>query len=152
MTGAARGCAVILWTCLPGPAVQAGTTAPQIRAEHAWARETPPGATVGAAYFRVVNPGPADRLVSAATPIADHVELHLSKVEHGMMQMRELKDVAVPAHGTVVFSPGTRHAMLVGLKQPLHAGDHVALTLVFEHAGTVTLDVPVRALGDPERD
>ena len=150
--GTARCCVVVVWTCVAGPAVQAGTTAQQIRPEHAWARETPPGATVGAAYFRVVNPGPADRLVGASTAIADHVELHQSKVEHGMMQMRELKQVAVPAHGTVVFSPGTMHAMLVGLKQPLHAGDHVALTLLFEHAGAMTIDVPVRALGDPERD
>jgi len=121
-----------------------------LRIEQAWARETPPGATVGAAYFRIVNGGAADVLHSASTPVAKQVELHSSTVENGIMRMRPLSELAVPARQTVAFRPGTLHMMLIDLLRPLKAGERVHLTLMFRDAGPVSVDVPVRRLDEGE--
>ena len=101
----------------------------------AWARPTPPGIEVGAGYFEIDNGGAADRLLRASSPRARRVEFHESRTEGGIARMRELATVAVPAATRVAFAPGGLHLMLVGLGAPLLAGDHVPVTLVFEHAG-----------------
>lgn len=119
---------------------------------HSWARETPPGTTVGAAYFEIANRGAADTLISASTPVAKRVEFHSSRIERGMMQMRELLTLAVPAHGQVGFRPGTLHAMLVELNRPLKKGERFPLTLVFARAGAVQIEVVVRGLDAVDAD
>ena len=53
----------------------------------------------------------------------------------------------IPAKGSVLLAPGGLHVMLMGLPQPLKAGTTLPLTLNFEKAGTVTLDVPILAPG-----
>jgi len=123
-----------------------------LRIEQAWARETPPGATVGAAYLRIVNGGAADVLRGASTPIAKQVELHSSTVENGMMRMRPLSELAIPARQTVAFKPGTLHIMLIELARPLKAGDRARLTLMFRDAGPISVYVPVRGLDEGEPD
>jgi hypothetical protein len=131
-------------------AAAAAPPATSIRIEQAWARETPPGATVGAAYLRIVNSGAADVLRGASTPIAKHVELHSSTVENGIMRMRPLPELAVPARQTIAFKPGTLHMMLIDLARPLKAGERIHLTLMFRDAGSVSVDVPVRGLDEGE--
>ena len=133
-------------------AASAAPPATSLRIEQAWARETPPGATVGAAYLRIVNGGAADVLRGASTPIAKQVELHSSTVENGMMRMRPLPELAIPAHQTVAFKPGTLHIMLIDLARPLKAGERVRLTLVFRNAGPISVDVPVRGLDERDPD
>jgi copper(I)-binding protein len=76
-----------------------------------------------------------DRLVSVAAPLARLAQVHEMKVEDGMMKMAELKDgLALPAGEAVSLKPGGNHLMLMGLKQPLVAGEQVSITLNFEHA------------------
>jgi periplasmic copper chaperone A len=104
--------------------------------ENPWAREsvTP----TGAAYLTVRNQGDAaDRLVGIATSVADRAELHSSVMQDGVMRMRPVEAVEVPAHGEAVLAPGGLHVMLIGLKGPLEEGGSFALTLSFEHAGEV---------------
>jgi periplasmic copper chaperone A len=113
-----------------------------------WARATPKGADVGAAYLTIRNDGDADdRLVSATTDFAT-VQIHEMKVQDGVMKMRQLTDgLPVPAHGTVALAPGGDHLMLAKLAHPLTQGETAKLTLVFEHAGTATIDFPIAAIG-----
>ncbi len=107
-----------------------------------WSRELPPNAPNGAAYFRVENSGgEPDRIVSARTDIAETVEIHTHDMEGGMMKMRQVESVEVPAGGEVRLRPHGLHVMLLGLKEPLVDGAVYALTVVFEKAGE--LDVPV---------
>jgi hypothetical protein len=104
--------------------------------ESPWARESV--TRTGAAYLTVRNGGDAaDRLVGVVSEVADRAELHSSVVQDGVMRMRPVDAVEVPAGGEAVLEPGGLHVMLIGLKAPLEEGDSFALTLVFEDAGEV---------------
>lgn len=116
-----------------------------------WSRELPPVAPNGAAYFRVENRGGEPvRIVGGASPVADRAELHLHEMEGGVMKMRHVQVVEVPAKGTVSFEPGRLHVMLIGLKKALVAGESFPLTLEFDTAGTI--DVTVEITGDEPAD
>jgi periplasmic copper chaperone A len=112
-----------------------------------WLRATAPGTTVGVAYFEIQGGEAADELVAIATPAAGRVEIHSSAMVGGMMQMRELKSVPIPAGGTVKFAPNGLHAMLLELKAPLVEGGIVELTLRFRGGATRTVRAPVEGLG-----
>lgn len=110
-----------------------------------WVTEPIGNVKNSAAYFTVVNEGgSADRLTAVATPVADRAELHTHVMEKGIMKMRPVSHVEIPAGENVRFEPGALHVMLMGLKQPLKAGERVPLTLSFQKAGTITVEVPVR--------
>jgi hypothetical protein len=116
---------------------------------HPWSRATPGGAKIGGGYLTITNNGSApDKLVSATTAAADHVEIHEMAMANNVMTMRKLDGgVAVPPDKTVVFSPGSYHLMLVGLKGPLKEGDRVKATLIFEKAGSVEVTINVEGIG-----
>ena len=110
-----------------------------------WSRELPPNAPNGAAYFRVENSGgEPDRIVSAHTDIAEAVEIHTHEMDDGMMKMRRVESVVVPAGGGARFKPHGLHLMLFGLKEPLADGMSYGLTVVFEKAGEVDVSVDVK--------
>jgi copper(I)-binding protein len=98
-----------------------------------------------AAYMTIRNTGSsADRLLKAASDAATTVELHNNTNTNGVMSMGDVQAVDVAAGSTVEFKPEGLHMMLVGLKHDLKAGDTVALSLQFEKAGTVKVNVTVR--------
>ena len=110
-----------------------------------WSRALPPNAPNGAAYFRVENSGgESDRIVSARTDIAETVEIHTHEMDGGMMKMRRVESVVVPAGGEARFKPHGLHLMLFGLKEPLAGGTSYTLTVVFEKAGEVDVSVDVK--------
>ena len=98
-----------------------------------------------AAYASITNKGDqADRLVSIATDIARKSEIHVMKVEDGVMSMRPLTDGIIIAPGeTVTLKPGGVHFMLMKLTSRPGRGENVELRLTFEQAGTVTIMAPV---------
>ena len=119
-------------------------TAPAIEIRDAWARETAPGQTNGAAYFTIVNMGSeGDKLVSVTTPAASMAMIHGSSNSNGVMAMRMMADLPVPGSATVTLAPLGTHLMLTGLSAPLHAGDRVPLTLRFARAGARQVDAAV---------
>jgi hypothetical protein len=113
-----------------------------------------PSAPTAAAYFSVTNAGAtADRLVAAESAAARRVEMHAQELVDGVARMIALDDgIDLPPGATVELAQGGLHVMLMGLTEPLSPGDRVALTLVFERAGSVTLDLPVEALGAARHD
>ncbi len=116
--------------------------------EQPWARATPGQAKNGAAYLTIHNAGKADdRLLSAASDVAARVELHNHVNKDGVMQMRQVEAVAVPAGGMTTLKPGGLHVMLMGLKGPLKEGESFPLTLTFEQAGSTTVQVKVESVG-----
>ena len=130
------------------PAAGGGMAADNGVAVHeAWARASAGAATTGVVYVMLMGGDRADTLVGVSTPVAQSAELHESIDDNGIMKMRSVPDVPVPAHGMVTFSPGGYHIMLVGLKRPLMAGQGFPLTLRFAHTAPVTVDVTVRGLG-----
>ncbi len=117
-----------------------------VEVKDAWARATPGKAENGAAYLTIVSPG-ADRLVSLSTPVAKKAELHTMTTEGGVMKMRPLAGLDVPAEQPVTLKPGGAHIMLMGLNQPLQAGQSFPLTLSFEKAGQREVTVAVEKPG-----
>jgi copper(I)-binding protein len=113
---------------------------------HPYARATAPGQPTGGAYLRVENHGAqSDRLVSASADVSKSVELHEMKMEGDVMRMRQVDGVEVPAGQSVVLEPGGVHVMLIGLKAPLKQGERFPMTLRFEKAGEVKVEVVVEA-------
>ena len=109
----------------------------------AWAAASPAAAPTGAAYMTITNQGDADRLLSAAAEVSKKVELHATKMENNVMKMARQDAVEIPAGGEVAFAPGGLHVMFIGLHQPLKEGDSFPLTLRFENAGEMTLDIKI---------
>lgn len=122
-------------------------TVGSLKIDHPWARASAGKAANGAAFLSVVNSGADDRLVAAETPVADRAELHTHTMENGVMKMRQVEGgIAIPAGQTVMLQPGGLHVMLFGLKAPLKEKDSVPLTLTFEKAGSVKVDIKVESL------
>jgi len=114
-----------------------------------WSRATPKGSSVAAGYMTIKNTGSSpDRLVEGSSDVASKFEVHEMKMENGVAKMRPVKGgLEIKPGETVELKPGSYHIMFVGLKKPLSAGDHVKATLVFEKAGSVSIDYDVRAMG-----
>jgi copper(I)-binding protein len=120
----------------------------ELTVRHPWTRATPPGATVAAGYMEIRNSGKElDRLLGAATPLAERVELHVQLREGDVLKMREAKDLEAPARQRLVLRPGGSHLMIVGLKKPFVKGESVPITLRFEKAGELQIELEVQALG-----
>lgn len=137
-----------------------------------WARTSPAMASMGAAYVTITSPVD-DKLLSASVDasIAATVEVHetymiepgtettdmgmgsettmamgsetTTAMGGGEMGMRPVEFVELPAGVAVELKPGGYHIMLIDLVAPLEVGTTLALTLVFENAGSITIDVPV---------
>ncbi len=127
---------------------------PQVEARGVVISEPVVRASIGkapnsAAYLVIANTtGVADRLLSAACACAAKVEAHESHPMAGMPGMMEMSPtgpVVIPAHGSVAFRPGGKHLMLTGLKGRLADGGSQVITLVFEHAGRISVDFQVRS-------
>ncbi len=99
----------------------------------------------GAVYVTLSNGGSqADSLISASSDAAKTVELHEVQQEGGVMKMRPVKSIPVPAGGRVELKPGGYHIMLLDLKHDLKPGDKVPVTLSFEHGGELRIEAAVR--------
>jgi hypothetical protein len=120
---------------------------PDVQVTDVWARASAGAATTGAAYASLTAGEQGDRLTAASTPIAQTAEVHESTSEGGIMRMRPVPGLDIPAGKTVKLSPGGYHIMMFGLHQPLKAGQSFPLTLTFAHAAPVTVTVNVRPIG-----
>ncbi|WP_103715213.1 copper chaperone PCu(A)C, partial [Pseudomonas syringae] len=109
--------------------------------------ELPPNAPTVAAYFTIENKGnSADRLLSVTTPIASQAELHEHVQADGLMKMRQVPSVDVPAGARVSFAPMAYHVMLLGIKDRsmLALGQRFPMTLHFEKAGDIDVQVVIQ--------
>lgn len=123
--------------------------AADISVEGPFARASAGMAQTGAAFMTLKNTSAtADQLTAASTPVAATAELHNHIKEGDIVRMRQVDSIEVPAGGTVALQPGGLHLMLIGLKQPLREGETFPLTLTFAHAGALTVEVPVKAVGE----
>lgn len=130
------------------PAAAGAVKAGNLTIEAPWLRATPGGAKVGGGYLTVTNAGSvADRLVGGRFPGAARVEVHEMALKDGVMTMRPMAGLEIPAGGTVKLAPGGYHLMLMELAAPLVADTTVAGTLVFEKAGEVPVTFAVRPIG-----
>jgi copper(I)-binding protein len=118
---------------------------------HPSATPTAPGQPNGAAYLTVeITGADTDRLIALETPVAEAAEAHDMSMDGGVMSMRKLDAVEIAPGAPAVFQPGGMHIMLIGLKSPLKAGETAPLTLTFEKAGTITVDLAIEKPAEHE--
>jgi periplasmic copper chaperone A len=118
-------------------------TAGDLTIAGAVARASIGNAPTSAVYMTITTAGAPDRLLGAASPAAQAVELHTSLEQAGVSKMERVESVPIAADAPAKLEPGGVHVMLIGLQSPLEDGTTVPLTLSFEKAGEVTLEVPV---------
>ncbi len=148
----ARACQTLSLIALLGSASAALAhefKAGEIEISHPFARATISSAPNGAAYMVLTNKGlTADRLLSAFSPVASEVMLHMNIKSGSVMEMRHVAALDLPPGQKAELSPaGAYHLMLTGLKQPLKVGTVFPLTLVFEKAGEAQVMVAVERAG-----
>ena len=112
-----------------------------------FARATPPMALSGIAYLTITSLGPADRLIGFTTAACNRPEIHTHIDDNGIMRMRQVEAVEVPAGGAVQLRPGGLHLMLIDLNEQLISGEMLEITLNFEKAGALTLSLPIQGMG-----
>jgi len=118
----------------------------QIMVQDPYARVSTANSSSGAAFMVLMNHGEVDdRLVSVSSDVAARTELHTHvEDDNGVMKMMQVTDGLPIAAGDVhALARGGDHVMLMGLKNPLAQGDVFSLTLTFENAGEMVIDVPV---------
>lgn len=115
----------------------------------AFTRATLPNAPVGGGYVTITNTGDEpDRLVSAQSAFSPDVQIHEMAVVNDVMEMRQLPEgLEIPAGETVTLAPGGLHMMFMNISQPFVQGESVPVTLVFERAGAVEIELAVQAFG-----
>jgi copper(I)-binding protein len=126
---------------LSAPAVMACETVTigDLTIEHAWSKATIGAGRPGVFYVD-------DALIGIATPAAGMPMLHETVVKDGIASMPHAMSIPVPAGQNVQLSPGGYHGMLMGLTTALKEGDSFPVTLSFEKAGEVTVNVDVLSL------
>lgn len=119
-----------------------GLTA-SVEVTDAWARATMPGQAVAGVYLHVKSMLKG-RLVGVKSSSAKTAEIHSMSQEGGVMKMRKLDFLDLPAGEAVALEPGGNHVMLFDIRKPLKVGERIKLTLVIEQGGK-KFDVPVNA-------
>ncbi len=132
--------------CIPGLAAAADSTPLQVEAPYA--RAVPPMARNSGAFMVLRNPGEQPvRVIGARSDVSEVTELHTHIHDRGVMRMRRVDFIEVPARGQVELKPGGYHVMLIGLKRPLQAGDPVHLVLTLDNGGQIKVDLEARQTG-----
>lgn len=115
---------------------------------HPWSRPTPPASPMGVGYMEITNTGDADiTLTGAQTPRAEKVSIHQSIMHEGVMRMKPLDaGLLIPAGKTVELKPRSYHLMLEKLSEPLKEGERIPLTLDFDGADSIEVEIEVESL------
>ncbi|MGH1577357.1 copper chaperone PCu(A)C [Planktotalea sp.] len=117
-----------------------------IMIKDAYARTSMKGAKTGAAFMQIMNhSGTDDRLIDAKSSIAKKVELHTHEdMGEGVMKMVHVEEgFSIPDGKMHGLARGGDHVMFMGLTQDMNHGDTVEVTLTFEKAGDVVVQIPV---------
>ena len=139
----ARAAAAAFTALAVAPAFAAGCL-PKV--DGAWIRMPPAGLPMMAGYARISNPCKgALAIVAAHSGAFADTSLHETRVEGGMSRMRATPALRLAPGGSAVLEPGGFHLMLMGLKAPLKAGQHVPVTLTFAEAGEIVVSAEVRS-------
>lgn len=137
---------------IASPALAHEYTEGEVTIDHPWSRPTPPGVPMGVGYMVITNNGDsAITFTSASTPRAASVSIHESSMKDGNMSMRPLKEgLTIPAGETVELKPQGYHLMLEELDSPLKEGESIPLTVNFDGADTMEVELNVEPLDGSE--
>jgi copper(I)-binding protein len=132
---------------LAAPPQAMADAAADVAVEDPYVRAVPPGQPNSAAFMILRNNADdAHAVVGARSAASKVAELHAHVDEQGMMTMRRVERIEIPALGETKLEPGGLHLMLIGLGQDLVPGEGVELTVEFEDGSMKSFTVPVRAV------
>jgi len=130
-------------------AIYGSTALAEISVKDSWVRGTVASQSATGAFMELTSSDDAT-LIGVSSPVAGVVEVHEMTLDNGMMKMRALPRLDLPAGKTVALRPGSYHIMMMNLKQPLKKGDSVPLTLRVEgkdkHVTSLEVKADVRDL------
>jgi copper(I)-binding protein len=113
---------------------------------NSWVREANSGAKMNAGYMTLVNVGSEEvTLVKVESEAFENIEVHEMASVDGLVEMREVTDLTIPAKGQIQFEPGGKHLMLMGPREHLTKGQKVDMTLTFKSGKKQTVSVQVAA-------
>jgi len=125
---------------------QKSAAEPTLKVFDVWAKTTVPGGSVSAAYMHIKSGKPL-KLIKVESPITNNAELHDMKMKDGVMEMRAVDAIVIPANKLIDLKPGGLHVMLIKVNKPINKGDNVPLTLTFENEAKKTFTLDVKAKG-----
>lgn len=129
----------------------AGAAQAQVQVQDPWVRGMVETQSVTGAFMRLTS-AQAAKLVGVSTPAAGATEIHRSSMEGGVMRMRPVESIELPAGQAVELKPGGYHVMMMQVSPALKEGQTIPLTLVIETGGkreSLTVQVPVKGLAGP---
>lgn len=128
----------ILTLCLAAPALA------KVEAVDGYVRLLPPGSPNTAAFMVLKNDGDQPvTLTAVSSPEAARAELHTHLHENGVMKMRQVDGIQIPAKGEVALKPGSFHIMLFEVRD-LSQAVPVPLTLTLDDGQSLSLSLPVK--------
>ena len=116
----------------------------QVTVKDAWVRATVAQQKATGAFMQLQSSQDA-KLISAQSPVAGVVEVHEMAMDGGVMKMRAVPSLALPAGKAVELKPGGYHVMLMDLKGQVKDGDTVPVTLVVEGKDGKRQNIEIKA-------
>jgi copper(I)-binding protein len=139
---------LVVLRALTAEAMAPVATVGEVAIHDAWARASLGQMTSGAAYLTLeVSGDRVERLIAVASPIAEQATLHTHVMDGDIARMRPVAGIEIAPGAPTVLEPGGLHIMLTGLGRRLIEGETFPLSLTFERAGTVTIEVPIVGMG-----
>jgi len=122
-----------------------------ITIEKAWSPEAPPVVKVMAGYMKINNLSNKDiKIKSLKSKLFKRVEIHLTKMENGMMHMVKQENLTIKAKSYVELKPGELHMMLIGKLKAINAGSSIPLILSFDNGESININLTVKTDNQPE--
>jgi copper(I)-binding protein len=120
--------------------------AADIEVQNPFAREIPPGSPASASFMSLFNHSDSDiKLMSAESEVAKIVELHTHTHDNGVMRMRKIDSITIPANASAHLKPGGLHIMLIQPTQDLKAPKEISVTLNFADGSSKMVNMPIKS-------
>ncbi len=138
-------CLCLIVSLIPFPTAWGQKAKEHIAVHDAWIRWQPPSRPNSAAFMTIENnTGTQTALISVASDSIGTVELHAMEHTDGVMTMRQVEKIDIPANSDVELKSGGLHLMLFGIQKPLEAGEKIPLRLTFQDGSVVEVEAVVK--------
>lgn len=135
----------------PVALVSCGQPAP-LYVDQAWVRPNPGGQGPAAGYMTIHGGEQPVKLLRVTSEGAMRIEMHESVEDNGVMKMKALDSVDVPARTEVKFAPGGRHLMIFDINPAMLEEGRMSMTMLFSDGQRLIVDAPIRQGGGDAAD
>ena len=125
--------------------ISSANAASSIKIENTWSPEAPPVVKVMAGYMKIHNLSNKDiKVQSAKSNLFNKVEIHLTQMKNGMMNMIKQESLNIEAKSHIELKPGGLHMMLMGRLKPISKGSVIPVTLTFDNGEKININLNVK--------